>query len=61
VLLGAGRQRTEDEIDFAVGFSQIKKVGDRIEKNEPLLMVHARKQPDVEMVLPLLQKATVVG
>ena len=61
VFLGAGRQRTEDEIDFAVGFSQIKKVGERVEKHEPLLMVHARKQSDLEAIRPLVQKAVVLA
>ena len=37
VLLGGGRQKIEDTIDFAVGFSGIKKIGERVEKDEPLL------------------------
>ena len=36
-------RRAGDEVDFAVGFSRIKKVGERVEPNEPLLFVHARK------------------
>jgi pyrimidine-nucleoside phosphorylase len=61
VLLGAGRQRTEDEIDFAVGLSHLKKVGERVTKDEPLLTIHARKQADLELVRPLLKHAAVVS
>lgn len=54
VLLGGGRQKSDDEIDFAVGFSQIKKVGEKVQAGEPLLVIHARKQHAVDEVLPLL-------
>src|ERR1700730_16704390 len=42
VLLGAGRQKAGDAIDFAVGFSGIKKTGEHVDVDEPLLFVHAR-------------------
>jgi len=41
IVLGAGRKRTEDPVDFAVGISDLVKVGDRVEKGQPLLMIHA--------------------
>ncbi len=41
LLLGAGRARADDAIDFAVGFSGIKKVGTEVAPNEPLLFIHA--------------------
>src|SRR4051812_31509999 len=44
VLLGGGRQKTGDEIDFAVGISGLKKIGEKVEKDQPLMMVHARNQ-----------------
>jgi len=61
VLLGAGRQRADDKIDFAVGFSGIKKVGEKIARNEPLLTIHARNEPSVVEVTPLLEKAIAIG
>ncbi len=36
VLLGGGRQKADDAVDFAVGFSQIKKVGESVAAGEPL-------------------------
>jgi pyrimidine-nucleoside phosphorylase len=57
LLLGGGRKTADDSIDFAVGLSGIKKVGERIEKGEPLLMIHARNQQGFESVAALLEKA----
>src|SRR5207302_3194418 len=42
LLLGGGRHTADDTIDFAVGLSAIKKIGEQIEAKEPLLFVHAR-------------------
>jgi pyrimidine-nucleoside phosphorylase len=60
LLLGGGRQTADDAIDFAVGLSGIKKVGDRVEKGEPLLTIHARTDQALRLVMPLLEKAVEV-
>jgi pyrimidine-nucleoside phosphorylase len=60
VQLGAGRQKTGDAIDFAVGCSAIAKLGARVEKGEPLLRIHARTEASLQNVLPLFEKATCV-
>ena len=56
VFLGGGRKATDDTVDFAVGFSEIKKVGEKVEADEPLLLVHARDDQSLASVLPLLEK-----
>lgn len=61
MFLGAGRARTEDAIDFAAGFSQIKKVGEKVERGEPLLFVHARREQDLTDALPLVEAAVAIG
>ena len=61
VMLGAGRQKADDAIDFAVGFSKIKKVGERVAIDEPLFMVHARNERSIVNITPLLQKAVEIG
>ena len=61
VLLGGGRRKAGDSIDFAVGFSQIKKVGERVAKNEPLFMIHARNEDSYSSVRPLLAKAVEIA
>jgi pyrimidine-nucleoside phosphorylase len=60
VLLGAGRQKTDDTIDFAVGISGIKKMGEKVTKGEPLMFVHARTERALQQVGPILQKAAVI-
>jgi pyrimidine-nucleoside phosphorylase/thymidine phosphorylase len=40
VALGAGRARVEDRIDPAVGLTVLKKLGDRVERGEPIATIH---------------------
>jgi pyrimidine-nucleoside phosphorylase len=61
VLLGGGRQKADDEIDFAVGMSAIKKIGEKVDADEPVMMVHARNKASLETVLPILDKAVAVA
>src|SRR5256885_7093421 len=60
VILGAGRQRTPDSIDFAVGFSRIKKIGEKVGQSEPLFMIHARNERSIVNITPLIEKAVEV-
>jgi pyrimidine-nucleoside phosphorylase len=48
VALGAGRAKTGDPIDHAVGIVVLHKVGDRVKKGEPLFSVHASEQTKLE-------------
>jgi pyrimidine-nucleoside phosphorylase len=40
VVLGGGREKKEDKVDPAVGLVFHKKVGDAVEKGEPLCTIH---------------------
>ena len=60
VLLGAGRQKAGDAIDFAVGLSGIKKTGEHVDVDEPLLFLHARSEQSLQSVMPLVEKAVVI-
>ena len=60
VLLGAGRQKATDKVDFAVGISGIKKIGEPAEADEPLLFVHARSEASIHAAMPLLEQAAEV-
>jgi len=61
VMLGAGRQKADDPIDFAVGFSKIKKVGEHVDVDEPLFVIHARNERSIVNITPLLEKAVEVA
>ena len=42
--MGAGRAKKSDSVDHAVGFVIHKKVGDQVQKDEPLFTVHANDE-----------------
>jgi thymidine phosphorylase len=48
VEMGGGRRAAGDEIDYSVGFSKLKKIGDQIAKGEALCTVHAKSEADAE-------------
>ena len=60
LVLGSGRKQANDTIDFAVGLSGIKKVGERAKAKEPLLFVHARTDQGLRSALTLLEGAVEV-
>src|SRR5438477_236747 len=60
-LLGGGRQQVDDKIDLAVGISDLKKIGESVQRDEPLMRVHARTNEALEQVLPLLRTVAVIG
>ena len=60
VLLGAGRMVAADTIDYAVGFSGIRKTGDAVAKGEPLLTIHARDEQGLEMAKQAVEKAVTI-
>jgi pyrimidine-nucleoside phosphorylase len=60
LLLGGRRKTADDSIDFAVGLSGIKKIGERVAKGEPLFQIHARTDQALELVKPLIEKAVEI-
>jgi pyrimidine-nucleoside phosphorylase len=61
LLLGGGRKTADDSIDFAVGLSGIRKIGERVAKGEPLLTIHGRTEQSLRLVKPLLEQAVEIG
>jgi pyrimidine-nucleoside phosphorylase len=59
--LGAGRATKEDTIDPAVGLVMLKKLGDRVEKGEPILEMHVNPTSNLEGCVQRLQTAFVFG
>ena len=43
-MLGAGRERKEDSVDFSVGIVLTKKIADKVEKGDILAYIHANNQ-----------------
>jgi len=61
LLLGAGRAKTDDTIDHAVGISDLKKVGERVEKDEPLCIIHSNGHENQDTLMPMLASAFEVS
>lgn len=61
VLLGGGRHKADDRVDFAVGFSDLRKVGEQVEQHEPLCRIHARSEASLSSILPLVESAFVIS
>jgi pyrimidine-nucleoside phosphorylase len=57
IVLGAGRRRVEDPVDHAVGITNLVKVGERVEAEQPLLTMHANQWVRLEEAGSLLHEA----
>ncbi|SHH39543.1 thymidine phosphorylase [Thermosipho atlanticus] len=55
--LGAGRTKKEDKIDHSVGFKILKKLGDRVNKDEPIVEMYVNEKSNIEYALKLLNEA----
>ena len=60
VKLGAGRRQATDAVDHAVGFSGIRKCGERVKEGEPILFIHARDSAVCDKIRVELEAAIVV-
>jgi pyrimidine-nucleoside phosphorylase len=59
--LGAGRAKAEDGIDPAVGISGLVKVGQRVQKGQPLCAIHANNRGLLDEAQAILAAAIAVG
>ncbi len=57
LVLGAGRTRVTNPIDHAVGLSGLKKIGEAIQRHEPLAIIHARDKASLAAARELLREA----
>ena len=61
VILGGGRERKEDSVDPAVGIVLHKKVGDRVEAQEPLATIHYNSAAKAEQARRLIAESVGVA
>ena len=47
-VLGAGRIKKEDNIDYEAGIVCLKKIGDMVRENEILGYIHSNKKDDLD-------------
>lgn len=60
MVLGAGREKKEDDIDLAAGVELYKKTGDRVKKGEILFKVYSSSRKKIMTALNLLMEAFVI-
>jgi pyrimidine-nucleoside phosphorylase len=61
VALGAGRDKVEDPVDFAVGIIVRAKPGDEVRAGDPVLELHYRDRPRLEAASALAERAIQIG
>jgi thymidine phosphorylase len=61
IALGGGRARAGDTIDPSVGLSDVRAVGARVARGEPLAIVHATSDDSADAALHSLQTAIHVA
>jgi pyrimidine-nucleoside phosphorylase len=61
VILGAGRDRVEDAVDFAVGLLVVAKPGAAVRAGDPVFEVHYRDRDRLERARALLNQAIEVA
>ena len=59
--LGGGRRRADDAIDGAVGFAEVRGVGDAVAEDQPLAVIHARTTAAAEAAAAALRRLITVG
>ncbi len=61
VSLGGGRRRVEDAIDHSVGLSDVAGIGQHVDRDHPLAIVHARNESDAEIASNQVIEAYSIG
>lgn len=61
VALGGGRLIESDSVDPAVGLSDVVRLGARIEKGQPLAVVHAARPMQADRAVAAVRKAITLG
>jgi pyrimidine-nucleoside phosphorylase len=60
MLLGAGRAKKEDQIDYSVGITLNKKIGDAVQSGESICTLHSNRE-NVQDVIDLIHGAYVIA
>ena len=61
VSMGGGRRKPTDDIDYAVGFSDFVSIGEEVDRNRPLALVHVRNEAQYEEAKKVLRSAIVIA
>lgn len=59
MLMGGGRQKADDQLDYAVGIELHKKIGDSVQKGESIMTIWSNRE-DIDDVKELLDQAVAI-
>lgn len=59
MLMGDGRQKADDQLDYAVGIELHKKIGDSVQKGESIMTIWSNRE-DIDDVKELLDQAVAI-
>lgn len=59
MLMGGGRQKADDQLDYAVGIELHKKIGDSVQKSESIMTIWSNRE-DIDDVKELLDQAVAI-
>ena len=60
IELGGGRKQATDKINFNVGYSNVLRVGDKVDPSLPLLSVYTKSEDDYENVRKKIQDCFII-
>lgn len=61
VSMGGGRRRASDSIDYSVGFSEMVQLGDSVDAQRPLAVIHAATEASWQEAAAAVKCAVAVG
>lgn len=61
IALGGGRLRPQDDINHAVGLTQLAQLGEQVDAETPIAVIHAETEEQLAQVEKALLEAYVVG
>ena len=59
--MGAGRMKMDDRLDYGVGYVLQVRIGDRVEKDSPLCVLHARNGVEANLAEAAIRAAITIG
>ena len=59
--MGAGRMKVDDVLDYSVGFVLQVRIGDHVEADTPLCVLHARSEEDADRAEQAVRAAVCIG
>ena len=61
VSMGGGRRQASDTIDYSVGFTDMARLGDAIDGQRPLAVIHAKDEASWQEAANAVKAAIVIA